>query len=71
MASAEIELRNQRRKEVVPESVALLAWGTRVTICCGLARPRYLAGAKPAQVTASHGPGIETCSQCGNVLVDA
>jgi len=42
-----------------------------VTICCGLARPRYLAGAKPAQVTASHGPGIETCSQCGNVLVDA
>ncbi|CRI63918.1 hypothetical protein THIOKS11620004 [Thiocapsa sp. KS1] len=42
-----------------------------VTICCGLARPRYLAGAEPAQVTASHGPGIETCSRCGNVLVDA
>jgi len=37
----------------------------------GLAMPRSLAGANPAQVTASHGPGIEPCRQSGNGLLDA
>ena len=38
------------------------------SICgCGLAMPRSLAGAIPAQVTASHGPGIEPWMRHGNV----
>ena len=37
----------------------------------GLAMPRILAGGNPVRVTASHGPGIEPCSQSGNGLVDA
>ena len=40
-------------------------------ISSGLAMPRNLAGANPAQVTASHGPGIQPCSQSGNRLIDA
>ncbi len=35
---------------------------------CGLAMPRRLAGASPAPVTASDGPGIEPCWHCGNGL---
>ena len=38
---------------------------------CGLAMPRSLAGANPAQVTASHGPGIEPCRHSGNGVFDA
>ena len=30
-----------------------------------------LAGANPAQVTTSHGPGIEPCRQSGNGVLDA
>ena len=45
--------------------------GGGVTICCGLARSHYLAGAKPAQVAAGHGPGTETCSRAGNGPMDA
>jgi hypothetical protein len=37
----------------------------------GLAMPRSLAGANPAQVTVSHGPGIEPCRQSGNGVLDA
>jgi len=37
----------------------------------GLAMLHILAGGDPARVTASHGPGIEPCSQSGNGLVDA
>jgi hypothetical protein len=38
---------------------------------CDLARSRNRVGANPTQVTASHGPGIEPCSQWGNSLIDA
>ena len=38
---------------------------------CGLAMPRSLAGANPAPVTASHGPGIEPCRHHGNEVLDA
>lgn len=37
----------------------------------GLAMPRTLVDVNPTWVTASHGPGIEPCSQSGNGLVDA
>ena len=41
-------------------------------ISSGLAMSRNLAGANPAQVTASHGSGIQPCSrQSGNRLIDA
>ena len=33
----------------------------------GLAMPRSLAGANPAQVTVRHGPGIEPCRHDGDV----
>jgi hypothetical protein len=38
---------------------------------CDLARSRNRVGANPIQVAASHGPGIEPCSQWGNSLIDA
>jgi hypothetical protein len=38
---------------------------------CGLAMLRSLAGANPAQVTASHGPDIEPCRCSGNGTLDA
>ena len=38
---------------------------------CDLARSRNRVGANPIQVTVSHGPGIESCSQRGNSLIDA
>jgi len=40
-------------------------------ISSDLAMSRNLAGENPAQVTASHGPGIQPCSQRGNRLIDA
>ena len=40
-------------------------------ISCDLALSCNLAGANPAQVTASPGPGIQPCSQCGDRLIDA
>ncbi len=40
-------------------------------VSSGLARPHILAGVTPARATASHGPGIEPCSQRGNGLIDA
>ncbi len=40
-------------------------------ISSDLAMSRNLAGGKPAQVTASHGPGIQPCSQIGDSLIDA
>lgn len=40
-------------------------------VSSGLAMPHILAGGNPARVTASHGPGIEPCSQSGDGLVDA
>ena len=38
---------------------------------CGLARPHTLAGVNPAQVAASHGPGIKPCSGSGDISSDA
>ena len=43
----------------------------RIVDSSGLAMPRILAGGNPVRVTASHGPGIEPCSQSGDGLVDA
>jgi len=40
-------------------------------ISSDLALSCHLAGANPAQVTASHGPVIQPCSQSGNTLIDA
>ncbi len=38
---------------------------------CGLARLHKLAGVNPAQVIASHEPGIEPCRHIGNDVLDA
>ncbi len=38
---------------------------------CGLAMLHKLAGANPAQVIASHEPGIEPCRHIGNGMLDA
>jgi hypothetical protein len=40
-------------------------------LSCGLARPHGFIGGKPIQVTASHGPGIESCRCSGNTVLDA
>ena len=40
-------------------------------ISSDLAMSRNLAGENPAQVTASHGRGIQPCSQRGNRRIDA
>jgi hypothetical protein len=41
------------------------------TLRCGLARLHKLAGVNPAQVIASHEPGIEPCRHIGNDVLDA
>jgi hypothetical protein len=38
---------------------------------CGLAMLHKLAGVNPAQVIASHEPGIEPCRHSGNDMLDA
>jgi len=38
---------------------------------CGLAMLHKLAGGNPAQVIASHEPGIEPCRHIGNDVLDA
>ena len=40
-------------------------------VSSGLAMPHILVGVSPTRVTASHGPGIEPCSQSGDRLIDA
>ena len=45
--------------------------GEGEALSCGLARLHSLMGAKPIQVTAGHGPGIEPCRCSGNTVLDA
>jgi hypothetical protein len=42
-----------------------------VEVRCGLAMLHKLAGVNPAQVIASHEPGIEPCRHSGNDMLDA
>ena len=52
--------------------LAQVAQSMRATLRgCDLARSPNRVGANPTQVTASHGLGIEPCSQRGNPLIDA
>ena len=45
--------------------------GTGSGLCCGMAMSRVPAGESPAQITASHGSGIEPCRFAGNGGLDA
>ena len=40
-------------------------------LCCGMAMSHVPAGESPAQITASHGSGIEPCRFAGNGGLDA
>ena len=40
-------------------------------LCCGMAMSHVPAGESPAQITASHGSGIEPCRFAGNGELDA
>jgi hypothetical protein len=44
---------------------------TGFEVRCGLAMLHKLAGVNPAQVIASHEPGIEPCRHSGNDMLDA
>ena len=49
----------------------LIRTAPRKGVSSGLAMPHILVGVSPTRVTASHGPGIEPCSQSGDRLIDA
>ena len=53
------------------EAASKLARATRSGLCCGMAMSRVPAGESPAQITASHGSGIEPCRFAGNGELDA